>query len=133
MPFHSPRKVEWIPCRESPDPNREKLVHRLKETVPVVQIRQAGSLPEVGRRLSQKWRRPISEIKAMTLLSSSQATRVLGALAMGFHVMSFPPLPLHGSKRVEAFFLKDLETRLGNRYFVSWEDDLFSQVQAFLT
>ena len=124
---------EMMPCQESSNTARDALVQRLKEAVPVIQLRQTGSLPEVGRRLSQKWRRPISEIKAMTLLSSSQATRVLGALAMGFHVMSFPPLPLHGSKRVEAFFLKDLETRLGNRYFVSWEDDLFSQVQAFLT
>ena len=124
---------ETMPCQESSNTARDALVQRLKEAVPIVQLRQTGSLPEVGRRLSQKWRRPVSEIRAMTLLSSSQATRVLGALALGFHVMSFPPLPLHGSKRVEAFFLKDLGTRLGNRYFVSWEDDLFSQVQAFLT
>ena len=69
-----------------------------------VSIRGIASLPEIGRRLFEKWSIPVTEMEAMVFVTSSFATWVLGALALGFAVVSSPPLPIHGSEEAERFF-----------------------------
>ena len=60
------------------------------------------------------------------------ATWTLGALTLGFTVISTPALPIHGSERVEKFFSEDLKKRFGNIYFPTWREDLLNAVLEFL-
>jgi hypothetical protein len=50
----------------------------------------------------------------------------LGALALGFSVVSRPALPIHGSEQAERFFLKDLPKERGQVYLAFREEDPLS-------
>jgi hypothetical protein len=71
-----------------------------------ISLREIASLPEVGRRLFEKWSIPVTEMEGIVFVRSSLATWVLGALALGFAVVSSPPLPIHGSEEAKRFFDK---------------------------
>jgi hypothetical protein len=90
-------------------------------------MRAIGLLPEVGRRLCQRWAIPVTGMKGMAWLSSPLATWTLGALALGFNVVSFPGLPIHGSEKVERFFTETLKKRAGNVYCLEWKENLFEE------
>lgn len=92
----------------------EDLLKGLDETVPVVPIEERQALSEIARGLFQKWNLPATGLRAVVLVSSSRVTSTLGALALGFNVASFPPLPIHGSYRSKEFFFKDFRKRFGN-------------------
>ncbi len=72
----------------------------------MLSIRGIASLPEIGRRLFEKWSVSVTEMEALVFVTSPLATWVLGALALGFTVVSSPSLPIHGSERAEKFFNK---------------------------
>jgi len=95
-------------------------------------IHRIERLRELGERLSERWSLPVAEMKIVTLISSPLATRVLGALALGFSAISHPTLPIHGSDRVETFFSEILKKKFGNRYFFSWREDVANDVIDFL-
>ncbi|NWF92765.1 MAG: hypothetical protein HXY46_07595 [Syntrophaceae bacterium] len=104
---------EWI------DGVVQKLKESVKGEVPTLSIKSAGFLLEIGRRLYEKWSIPVAGMKTTTLISSPRATWTLGALALGFNVLSSPGLPIHGSERVEKFFTETLRKRFGNVYLLS--------------
>lgn len=89
-------------------------------------------LREWGERIYEKWGLPVSEMKIITLISSSMAASVLGSLALGFSVISHPTLPIHGSERVENFFSEVLKKEFGNHYFFSWREDVLNEIREFL-
>ncbi len=115
-------------------------VHRMAQSlqrdftgkVPTLSIHGIEGLREVGERLTRRWSLPVAEMKIVTLISSPLATRVLGALALGYSVISHPALPIHGSDRVETFFSEVLKKKFGNCYFFSWREDIPNDVLAFL-
>jgi hypothetical protein len=111
----------------------DELAAKLKASVPFVRLNHVVSLFDVARRLFSKWSLPMSEMRTVILVATTQATKVLGPLALGFRIASFPPLPIHGSKMVETFFVEDLRKGLGGAYLLSWEEDLYSKIMGFLS
>jgi len=99
----------------------QEIERSLKRKPVTLFLEEIGSLLEVGKVLYEKWSLPVTEMKLITLVSSSLATSVLGPLALGFSVISHPLLPVHGSQRVERFFSEGLRERSGNTYFLSRE------------
>ncbi len=113
---------------DAPQPMMEERLKRLEGVAPVLSIRKRQALSEIGRRLSKKWNLSIAGLKTVVLVSSDRVTSTLGAMGLGFSVASFPPLPIHGSERTEAFFLTDFERRVGNRYLPSWQQEVDSMI-----
>lgn len=110
----------------------DELRKNFKGTSLFIPITEIASLLNIGRRLFKKWSLSVAEMSTIVLISSKEATPVLGALIFGFTVASFPPLPIHGSERIEEFFLEDFKKRFGNAYLPSWKEDLFSSTLKFL-
>jgi len=110
----------------------EELRKNFKGTSLFIPITEIASLLNIGRRLFKKWSLSVAEMGTIVLISSKEATPVLGALIFGFTVASFPPLPIHGSERVEKFFLEDFKKRFGNAYLPSWQEEFFSSILEFL-
>ncbi len=79
-------------------------------------------------RLSKKWALTVTDLRSTVLISSRHVTSVLGALGLGYTVVSFPPLPIHGSVRAEKFFCEDFQTMFGNAYLHSWEEDMIAKM-----
>jgi hypothetical protein len=114
--------------KESFHPMAQKLKESVKGEVLPLSTKTVGLLPEIGRRLYKKWAISIAGMKVMVLISSPSTTWTLGALALGFNVISFPALPIHGSEQVEKFFSETLKRRFGNVYFLSWKENLLDEV-----
>jgi hypothetical protein len=106
----------------------DELRKQFEETAPVVSVREASVLAELGRKLYQKWGLPPVDLKAAVLICSRKVTSVLGALGLGYNVVSLPPLPLHGSARVEEFFSEEFRLLFGNAYLPSWQDDTMGKI-----
>ncbi len=129
-------RLPSIPCPvivqlsegDTPFPAAEQRLKKLDGAAPIFSIREGHGLPEIGRRLLKKWDLPATGLRAVVLISSSRVTPTLGALALGFTVASFPPLLIHGSDRVETFFLSNFRKRFGNAYLPSWQEDLDSMI-----
>lgn len=105
---------------------------RLKEVASIISIEGVGFFPNTGRRLFEKWSLSVPEMSVIVLIASKTATSILGALALGFTVTSFPPLPIHGSGRVEKFFFEDLRNKFGNAYLLSMQSEISSNILEFL-
>lgn len=123
---------EKIPSKEGVHQTVQELEKLSKDKVFTLSIRSIGSLLEIGRRLSEKWGLPVSGMRMIVFVSSPSATWTLGALALGFSVISNPALPIHGSQGVEKFFSEDLKKRSGNIYFLIWREDILHSVIEFL-
>ncbi len=81
-----------------------------------VRIRDINMLPHIARRFFQEWSLSAAEVGAIAVAFSQSAASALGALVFGFTVISFPPLPIHGSEVVEKFLREDLQEKLGSVY-----------------
>jgi hypothetical protein len=110
----------------------DELRKNLKGTFLLIPITEDASLLNTGRRLFKKWSLSVPEMNAIVLISSKSATPALGALIFGFNVASFPPLPIHGSERLEKFFFEDFKKKFGNTYLPSLQEDFFSSILEFL-
>lgn len=93
-----------ILAEEEDDPIVRESEESFKGKGRTISLRGIASLPEIGRRLFETWSIPVTEMEALVFMTSSRATWVLGALALGFAVVSSPPLPIHGSEEAEKFF-----------------------------
>jgi len=123
---------EKVDSKESIYRTTQKLKESIKGEILTLSIKTVGLLPGIGRRLYEEWALPVAEMKLIVLISSPFATWPLGALALGFNVISFPALSIHGSERVEKFFTDTLRKRFGNVYFLSWKENLLDEVLEFL-
>lgn len=94
----------------------EELRQTLNGIALLIPIGETSSLPSIGRRFFQKWSLSVSGVGAIVVAFSQSTASVLGALACGFTVVSYPTLPIHGSDVVEKFFCVDLKEKLGSVY-----------------
>ena len=117
---------------ESEKRQADELVLKLDKVFPMMRLGNAGDLVELGREIFKTWSLSLPDIRAVVLVTTTRVTTVLGALALGFKVTSIPPLPIHGSKEAEAFFVEGLRRKFGNTYLLSWKGDLSSRILDFL-
>jgi hypothetical protein len=117
-----------LPLAQSLSRSRDEFRQKLDGKAPMVSIKAGCALPEIGRRLSKKWALSVSDMRSTVLISSRHVTSVLGALGLGFTVVSFPALPIHGSVRTEKFFCEDFQTMFGSAYLHSWEEDTMAKI-----
>ncbi|MBU1205674.1 MAG: hypothetical protein KKH04_01900 [Proteobacteria bacterium] len=118
-----------------PEPEQrqvDELLPTLDKAFPLIRLRNTGALADLGQEVSASWSLAIPDIRVVVLVTTTKVTTVLGALALGFKVTSIPPLPIHGSKEAEEFFLEGLRRKFGNTYLLSWEGDLSSKILDFL-
>jgi hypothetical protein len=78
--------------------------------------------PEIARRIYRERHFPVAFTKTLALVSASSLSSVLLPLTLGFRVLSYPPLPIHGGPKVEAFFSKGVLRRFGGQYISGRED-----------
>ena len=132
LPFFSKHQGDDL-FGERPNRLANELAQALeKEASLFLPISEIASLLDIGIALFQRWSLSVSEMNVIVIISSTSATSALGALVLGFTVISFPALPIHGSGRVEKFFFEDLKKKFGNTYLPSWQEDLFSLILEFL-
>jgi len=81
-----------------------------------------GIFPEIGRRIYQDRHLPVALTKTLAIISSLSLSTVLMPLTLGFPVVSYPSLPVHGGPKVEAFFSKGILRRFGGQYISGRED-----------
>lgn len=101
---------------------KEKFLRNQEGKISILAVQDGRSLFELGRALFSKWRISFAALQPLVLISSRRVTSVLGGLGLGGTIVSFPPLPVHGSRRVEAFLSKGLRQRLGSVYQTPWPD-----------
>lgn len=126
----SPLTIDWTDLEMAQTPSlpaslraqKERFLSSREERIPILSIEDGRSLFELGRGLFSKWGVSISDIHPLILVSSRRLSPVLSALALGCTVVSFPPLPIHGSARVEDHFSRDTARSLGGVYRTLWED-----------
>jgi hypothetical protein len=121
-----------LPSGSSLSRKEEELLQELRGAAPMITVKESEALPEIGRKLSERWALSVTDMKPLALISSRRVTSVLGALALGYDVVSFPPLPIHGSGRTEKFFCEDFEWRFGNAYLPSWKEDMNIKIRKHL-
>jgi len=117
-----------LPITESLNERGDELRQKLEATAPVISIKEGRALLEIGRRLFKRWALSVTDLKSIVLISSRRATFALGALALGYSVVSFPPLPIHGSARAEKFFCEDFQRIFGNAYLPAWEENVIANI-----
>jgi hypothetical protein len=117
-----------LPLTQPPNPMRDEIQQKLGGTTPTLSIKETHALLDIGRRLFKRWAFPVADLRLVVLISSRRATSALGALALGYTVVSFPPLPIHGSARAEKFFCEDFQKIFGNAYLPSWQDELLAKI-----
>lgn len=102
---------------------KERFLRSRQGGISILSIEDGRSLFELGRELFSKWGISITDIHPLILVSSRRINATLSALVLGCSVVSFPPLPIHGSARVEDFFAKKLKGSLGGIYRTLWQDE----------
>ena len=127
----SPLTIDWTDLEMAQTPSlsassrtqRERFLRSRQGGISVLSIEDGRSLFELGRELFSKWGISITDIHPLILVSSRRVNAVLSALALGCSVVSFSPLPIHGSAQVEDFFAKKLKESLGGTYRTLWQDE----------
>lgn len=76
----------------------------------------AALLPAFARRVYTKWGIPLSMTGSIAVVFSSSALMGLGALALGFSLVTLPGYPIQGSPLVEKILTKDMKRKFGHAY-----------------
>ena len=63
-----------------------------------------------------KWGIPLSMTASTAVVASSSMIRGLGALALGFSLVSIPGYPIGGSPRVEGYLTGQMRSSFGHAY-----------------
>ena len=82
----------------------------------IYRLPHVALLPSFARRVFAKWGIPVSMTKSIAVVFSSSMTRGLGALALGFSLVSLPGYPIQGSPLVENYLTQDLKRKFGHAY-----------------
>jgi hypothetical protein len=115
------------------DDGREDLLKEIEtacgEAFVICKLRNIVQLPAIGRKMYDRWGIPASMSGSVAVVASSSMIRGLGALALGFSLVSVPGFPIHGSARVENYLTKHLKKTFGNAYLsVIHKENLFEQI-----
>ena len=103
-----------------PNDSREALMKEIdgacRKGARIYRLPHAALLPSFARRVSAKWGIPASMTKSIAVVFSSSMLPGMGALALGFSLVSLPGYPIQGSPLVEKYLTQDLKSRFGHAY-----------------
>jgi len=85
----------------------------------IYRLPHVALLPSFARRVFTKWGIPVSMTKSIAVAFSSSMIRGLGALALGFSLVSLPGYPIQGSPLVEKYLTQDLKRKFGHAYLTA--------------
>ena len=89
---------------------------------PLLSVSDIRVFPEIGKRVSRDRHLPVSLTRTLAVVSAPSLSAVLMPLTLGFRVISFPFLPIHGGPGVEAYFSKGVSDQFGGCYLPGRED-----------
>jgi hypothetical protein len=123
---------------DNPDDGRESLLKAIEaacgKAARIYRLPHVALLPSFARRVFAKWGIPVSMTKNIAVVFSSSMIRGLGALALGFSLVSLPGYPIQGSPLVEKYLTQDLKTKLGHAYLtVPPREELCEAINRSLT
>jgi hypothetical protein len=99
---------------------QETLIKRIdgacNKAARICRLPHAALLPAFARRIYAKWGLPVSMTRSIVVVFSSSAIWGLGALALGFSLVSFPGYPILGSPFVKKYLTHDLKGKFGHAY-----------------
>ena len=99
---------------------REALMNKIdtacRKEARIYRLSHAALLPSFARRVFATWGIPLSMTNSVAVVFSSSMIRGLGALTLGFSVVSFPGYPIQGSPLVENYLTQDLKRKFGHAY-----------------
>ncbi len=102
------------------DDGREALMNKVdaacRKEARIYRLPHVALLPSFARRVFEKWGIPLSMTKSIAVVFSSSMIRGLGALALGFSLLSLPGYPIQGSPLVEKYLTQDLKRKFGHAY-----------------
>ncbi len=102
------------------DDGREALMKEIdtacRKEARIYRLPHVALLPSFARRVFAKWGIPLSMTKSIAVVFSSSMIRGLGALALGFSLVSLPGYPIQGSPLVEKYLTQDLKRKFGHAY-----------------
>lgn len=100
-----------------------------RNDVRTYRLPHAALLPSFARRLFDRWGVPVSMTGSIAVVASSSITWGLGALALGFSLISLPGYPIQGSPLVENYLTRDLKQKFGHAYLsVPPREDLCDRI-----
>ncbi|MBA4422550.1 MAG: hypothetical protein C0390_05525 [Syntrophus sp. (in: bacteria)] len=116
-----------------PDDSRESLLDEIeascRDEVRTYRLPHAALLPSFARRVFDQWGAPVSMTKSIAVVASSSITWGLGALALGFSLISLPGYPIQGSLLVENYLTEVLKRKFGHAYlFIPPREDLCDRI-----
>jgi hypothetical protein len=102
------------------DDGREAIMKRIdgacRKEARIYRLPHVALLPSFARRIYEKWGIPLSMTRSIAVVFSSSMIPGLGALALGFSLLSLPGYPIHGSPLVEKTLTQDLKRKFGHAY-----------------
>ena len=115
------------------DDGREAVLKEIetacREEVLICRLQHMVQLPALGRKMYDQWGVPASMSGSIAVVASSSMIHGLGALALGFSLVSLPGYPIHGSPRVENYLTQHLKQTFGHAYLpVHPREDLCEQI-----
>ena len=102
------------------DDGREALMNKIdsacRREARIYRLSHVALLPSFACRVFAKWGVPVSMTKSIAVVFSSSLLPGLGALALGFSLVSLPGYPIQGSPLVEKYLTRDLKSKFGHTY-----------------
>ena len=98
---------------------------------PLIEISRPAGLFEIGRQFYRRWSRPVADTAPLVIALTPSAALIVGILACGYTVVSWPGLPLFGSEPVRRFFSEDLREVFGSVYLPPEAGDILSVAQNY--
>jgi len=102
------------------DYGRETLINEIdgvcRKEARIYRLPHVALLPSFARRVYAKWGIPLSMTRSVAVVFSSSMLPGMGALALGFSLLSLPGYPVQGSPLVEKYLTQDLKSRFGHAY-----------------
>lgn len=116
-----------------PDDSRDSRIDAIeavcRNDVRTYRLPHAALLPSFARRLFDRWGVPASMTGSIAVVAASSITWGLGALALGFSLVSLPGYPIQGSPLVENYLTRDLKRKFGHAYLpVPPREDLCDRI-----
>jgi hypothetical protein len=116
----SPLLITIADEKDGPDDARDALLKAIEgacsDAARVYRLPGIAALPAFARTVFAKWGIPVSLSKSTIVVASSSLTRGLGALALGFSLLSIPGYPIGGSPRVEEYLTGYMRNTFGHAY-----------------
>ena len=102
--------------REAQETLMNKVDAACRKEARIYRLPHVALLPSFARRVYAKWGVPVSMTRSVAVVFSSSMIRGLGALALGFSLVSLPGYPIQGSPIVEKFLTQNLKNKFGHAY-----------------